>query len=472
MWATNAKIVGIVLGTLALYTLIANKIPQVQSEVPQALTLGANVTPEQLVAAGEKVYTGIGGCTTCHGLGERAPNLLTDEKGQGTIGARCGKREPGKTCKQYLYESLDNPTAYVVSGYQPIMPVMTKQLSPAQVWSVIAFLESQGGTVDVTASDIPTTSPASPTSPTSPGGGGGAGGAAFAGEELRHHDERGPARSAGAVSGGAQMSSPLRPAIRRYAEHPFWQAVGILLLAYIVVVGVVPILPGSAIVPKSVVLQYMITVLVGVLIYVSDNEERWRQFKEPIQAVLVEPRLKVVRAVVVAGVTALVGLVAYGQVKTTVAAPPNLRSIHPAPPAEITFRGKTITLTGLENPLRRYPDSLPSYLAEGKRVYYQNCLPCHGDHLDGQGHFAPGFNPLPANFQDNGTIAQLTESFVFWRVAKGGPGLPREGTPWNSAMPVWEDFLTEREIWSVILFLYEQTGWTPRTWEKSVSGEK
>jgi len=40
MWATNAKIIGIVLGTLALYTLIANKIPQVQSEVPQALTLG------------------------------------------------------------------------------------------------------------------------------------------------------------------------------------------------------------------------------------------------------------------------------------------------------------------------------------------------------------------------------------------------------------------------------------------------
>ena len=177
MWRINLRILGVVLGTLGLYTLIANKIPQVQSEVPQALTLGANVTPEQLVAAGEKVYTGIGGCTTCHGLGERAPNLLTDEKGQGTIGARCGKREPGKTCKQYLYESLDNPTAYVVSGYQPIMPVMTKQLSPAQVWSVIAFLESQGGAVDVSASDIPASSP---TSTTSPGGGGG-GGTAFAG---------------------------------------------------------------------------------------------------------------------------------------------------------------------------------------------------------------------------------------------------------------------------------------------------
>jgi mono/diheme cytochrome c family protein len=179
-----------------------------------------------------------------------------------------------------------------------------------------------------------------------------------------------------------------------------------------------------------------------------------------------------VRTALLAAATILVGLVAYGQVQTTVAAPPNLRSIHPAPPAEITFRGRAITLTGLDNPLRQHPESLTSYLAEGKRVYYRNCLPCHGDHLDGLGHFAPGFNPLPANFQDNGTIAQLTESFVFWRVTKGGPGLPREGTPWNSAMPKWEDFLTERQIWSVILFLYDQTGWKPRTWEKSGSGEQ
>jgi len=180
MWATNLKIVGIVLGTLALYTLIANKIPQVQSEVPQTLTLGANVTPEQLVAAGEKVFNGIGGCTTCHGLGTRAPNLLTDEKGTGPIGARCGKREAGKDCKQYLYESLDQPTAYIVAGYQPIMPVMTKQLSPQQIWAVIAFLESQGGTVDVTASDIPATSSTSTTSTTA-GGGSGGGSGGFAG---------------------------------------------------------------------------------------------------------------------------------------------------------------------------------------------------------------------------------------------------------------------------------------------------
>jgi mono/diheme cytochrome c family protein len=165
-------------------------------------------------------------------------------------------------------------------------------------------------------------------------------------------------------------------------------------------------------------------------------------------------------------------LITLAQVSTSVAAPPNLRSIHPAPPGEITFRGKTMTLTGLNNPLRQHAESLEAYRDAGRAIYYQNCMPCHGDHLDGLGHFAPAFNPLPANFQDNGTIAQLTESFVFWRVAKGGPGLPREGTPWNSAMPKWEDFLTEQQIWAVVLFLYDQTGWKPRTWESASEGGK
>jgi mono/diheme cytochrome c family protein len=254
-------------------------------------------------------------------------------------------------------------------------------------------------------------------------------------------------------------------------NHPFWQAVGLLVLAYLLVVFGIPLLPGSAIVPKSVVLQYMATVLVGLLIWVSDDEARWTRFKEPLHAVLIEPRLKLIRNGLLGVVTLIVGCFTYGQVKASVAAPPNLRSIHPAPPAEITFRGKTMTLAGLENPLRAATGAeLAQHLAEGGRVYYQNCVACHGDHLDGQGHYSNGFNPIPLNFQDNGTIAQLTESFVFWRVAKGGPGLPREATPWNSAMPAWEDFLTEAEIWAVILFLYDQTGWTPRTWEKAEGG--
>lgn len=176
MWGTNLRIIGVVLGTLALYTAIANSIPQVQSEVPRALSLGADVTPEQLVAAGQEVYQGGGGCTACHGLGTRAPNLLTDERGTGTIGARCGQREAGKSCKQYLYEALAEPGAFVVPGYEPIMPVMTRQLSPQQVWALVAYLESQGGTVDVTASDIPAASPAPAAAGAAPAAGGFAGG--------------------------------------------------------------------------------------------------------------------------------------------------------------------------------------------------------------------------------------------------------------------------------------------------------
>jgi len=171
MWAINLRIIGVVLGTLALYTLIANKIPQVQSEVPHALTLGANVTPEQLTNAGDQLYHGAGGCTACHGLGTRAPNLLTDEKGAGPIGARCGKREAGKDCKAYIYESLTSPKAYVVQGYEPIMPEMGRILSQQQIWALVAFLESNGGTVDVSASDIP----ASNTPAAAPAASGGSG---------------------------------------------------------------------------------------------------------------------------------------------------------------------------------------------------------------------------------------------------------------------------------------------------------
>src|SRR5262245_9507816 len=114
--------------------------------------------------------------------------------------------------------------------------------------------------------------------------------------------------------------------MRAYLRHPFWQAVGILVAAYIVIVFVIPVLPGSAIVPKSVVLQYMATVLVGVLIWVSDDEERWTTFKQPLHDVLVQPRLKLVRTALLAAVTLIVGCLTYGQVRASVAAPPNLRS--------------------------------------------------------------------------------------------------------------------------------------------------
>jgi mono/diheme cytochrome c family protein len=154
MWGTNLKILGVVLGTITLYTLLANAIPQVESEVPEELSFTGDVSPEQLIEAGEELYNGAGGCTACHGLGTRAPNLLTDQGGLGAIGARCGQRVEGEDCKAYLHQSMVDPHAYVVEGFQPIMPDMSRTLSEAQIWSMIAFLESQGGEVTVTAADL------------------------------------------------------------------------------------------------------------------------------------------------------------------------------------------------------------------------------------------------------------------------------------------------------------------------------
>lgn len=168
MWRTNLKILALVVVVLGLYTLVANSIPQMKSEVPQALDLSGGVTPASLVLAGEQIYNGAGGCTACHGLGTRAPNLLADERGTGLIGGRCANREPGKDCKTYLWEALTEPGKYVVPGYQPIMPDMRRTLPADQVWAVVAFLESKGGTVDVTADDVRASQTAAPAAAAAP----------------------------------------------------------------------------------------------------------------------------------------------------------------------------------------------------------------------------------------------------------------------------------------------------------------
>ena len=81
--------------------------------------------------------------------------------------------------------------------------------------------------------------------------------------------------------------------LRQILRHPFWQAVLLLLVSYLAfTIGVryVPPLFGvsSAPVPGSVVLQYMFIAIIGILIFVSSDESRWRTFKEPLHATLVD----------------------------------------------------------------------------------------------------------------------------------------------------------------------------------------
>src|ERR671922_2782510 len=167
MWKTNLKVLAATLIVIGFYTMVAHIIPQLQSEVPEALALTGDVSPAQLAAAGERIYNGAGGCTACHGLGTRAPNLLTDYAGQGPIGARCGTRQPGMDCKTYLYQSMTEPNKFVVPGFEPIMPDMRRSLSNDQIWATIAFLQTQGGEPTVTADDIRRTGG----TPPAPGGG-------------------------------------------------------------------------------------------------------------------------------------------------------------------------------------------------------------------------------------------------------------------------------------------------------------
>lgn len=195
----NLKILATVLITVAAYTWVANAIPQIESAVPQQITLGADMTVDQLVSAGEEIFEGAGGCTACHGLGTRAPTLLTASAGTGPIGARCSERVEGMTCEAYLHESLVNPGAHVVDGFAPIMQDMSRTLSGAQIWALVAFLQSHGGEVTVDPAEIAAASEAAGS------------GAAGSGRSVADAGTAGAAGSGATSAAGSAGSASLEP---------------------------------------------------------------------------------------------------------------------------------------------------------------------------------------------------------------------------------------------------------------------
>jgi mono/diheme cytochrome c family protein len=245
-----------------------------------------------------------------------------------------------------------------------------------------------------------------------------------------------------------------------------------LVLSYLVFQFGIPILTAlvtgrAAPVPAHLLWTiFMPIVLLAMLLYVSADEASWNEFKAPLQTLVVERERRpivILRWIILAALPLLVGLAVYLLVKPQTSTPAELRSIHPAPPGSITVDGQSINLLTASNPFRDAngnPD--PQALLAGKAIYGQHCVYCHGDALDGNGLFAGALRPLPANFTDPGTIAQLSESFLLWRIAEGGPGLPAEGKGWNSAMPAWEGTLSLDQMWQVILYLYDATGQQPR----------
>ncbi|MEE9221156.1 MAG: cytochrome c, partial [candidate division NC10 bacterium] len=104
--------------------------------------------------------------------------------------------------------------------------------------------------------------------------------------------------------------------------------------------------------PWSVVKLYMAVVLLAVFVYVSSDSDSWRAFLSPIQSTLVDEGRRPIRNALLVLLPILVGVYTYTQAAQRTGEPVELRVVHPAPPASITFRGKTIDIQGLDNPLR------------------------------------------------------------------------------------------------------------------------
>ena len=257
----------------------------------------------------------------------------------------------------------------------------------------------------------------------------------------------------------------------------FWSTTLALVatLAYLAK-GFDPPLPGS------IVRLFGGTAVVAVLLYVTSSEAGRTAFFGPIRDIMVDRDRQPTLVILLLLVPGVVAWRSYVAALPSDVPPPLIRSVHPAPPGTISITPPsgaapaepvTVDLIKDDNPLRALqttnPQEFASRVARGKVVYYQNCFYCHGDHLSADGHYATAMRPPPADFQDPSVLPLFTESFFIWRIAKGGPGLPAAGTPWDSVMPVWENFLSAEDMWSVILFLYDHTGFKPRG--REVSGE-
>jgi mono/diheme cytochrome c family protein len=227
--------------------------------------------------------------------------------------------------------------------------------------------------------------------------------------------------------------------------------------------GIVPAVPGSI---RGMFLGIH---TVALLLYASADAARASETNQGLRVLLFQRKWLPVLIVLLLVWPVSLAWSVYQEKTAAIAPPPTSRTIHPAPPQEITVRGRRIDILHDENPYRKLekenPSSFAAHLENGRAVYYQNCVFCHGDDMRGDGLYAYGLDPIPANFNDPTTIGMLTETYLLWRIAKGGPGLPEEGTPWNSAMPAWEDRLSEEQMWDVILFLYQFTGLKPRAVE-------
>src|SRR6476646_9322009 len=142
----------------------------------------------------------------------------------------------------------------------------------------------------------------------------------------------------------------------------------------------------TAPIPSSVITTYMGLISLAILAYMSSSEDRRAEVSRPLSRLMTEQRYTALLAAVVIAIPALAAANVYVQMSVPLEPPLFSRTVHPASPPEITVHDKKIDLDG-ENPFRKLETSNPTefrqHVENGRRVFYQNCVFCHGDTLSG-----------------------------------------------------------------------------------------
>ena len=128
----------------------------------QAWLAGGGTGEVSMAAAGERKFQELG-CVTCHrsDTAGRGPNL------QGLFG-RPVQLAAGGTVpadEGYIRESIVNPSAKVVAGYQPIMPAYQGLVTEESLMHLVAYVQSLGGSAAATGGNGPAAAPVASPAP-------------------------------------------------------------------------------------------------------------------------------------------------------------------------------------------------------------------------------------------------------------------------------------------------------------------
>ncbi len=144
------RIGALVLGTTAFYAYVGQMVPQKEVQPPQETALGSEMTTADLAKVGREIMEGKGICLACHTIGKTGALRFPDLAG---IGAQAKSRVPGLSDVEYLAQSMYEPNAFIVPGFPPAMPPVNQPpigLTDQEILSVIAALQTLGGTPTVT----------------------------------------------------------------------------------------------------------------------------------------------------------------------------------------------------------------------------------------------------------------------------------------------------------------------------------